>query len=188
MQRPLGLTLVELLVSLAIAATLLGLALPAMNSYFARQQATAALNHLIGAVQFARAAAITMRNTVTICPMATAGACGPRDTWHNGAMVFVDNDRDGRRGAGEVVLRVLPALPEGSRVYWRSFRNRSYLSFTATGLTQWQNGSLRYCPPGDDPTLVREIIINPQGRVRRAPDRNGDGIVEDANGQPVSCP
>jgi type IV fimbrial biogenesis protein FimT len=189
MRRPsLGLTLVELLVVLAIAATLVGLMLPAMETYVTREHAAAALNQLIGAVQFARTAAITMRRTVTLCPAQDAQMCGPRDTWHSGAVIFVDSDRNGRRDDDETVLRTLPALPPGSRVYWRSFRNRAYLSFTPTGLTAWQNGSFRYCPPSEDPTLIREVIINPQGRLRRATDQDGDGVVEDATGKPVSCP
>jgi len=32
------------------------------------------------------------------------------------------------------------------------------------------------------------IILNAQGRVRVARDVDGDGIVEDAAGRPVSCP
>ena len=86
------------------------------------------------------------------------------------------------------MLRALPALARGSRVYWRSFRNRSYLSFTSTGLTAWQNGSFRYCPLSGDPSLIREVILNPAGRLRRATDHDGDGVVEDATGAPVSCP
>jgi hypothetical protein len=40
--------------------------------------------------------------------------CGRRDTCHNGAIIFIDADRNGAREDGEAVLRVLPALPRGS--------------------------------------------------------------------------
>jgi len=79
-------------------------------------------------------------------------------------------------------------LPDGARVYWRSFRNRSYLQINATGLTNWQNGHLLYCPANGDVHFARAVIINAQGRVRNAADSNGDGIVEDANGDPLVCP
>jgi type IV fimbrial biogenesis protein FimT len=188
MCRSLGVTIPELLVALAIVGVMTGFALPAFQGFVQQNRSAAALNQLIGAVQFARTAAITMRTTVTLCPGQDPQTCGPRDTWHNGAIIFVDNDRNGRRGNAETVLRTLPALPAGSRVYWRSFRNRSYLSFTSTGLTAWQNGSFRYCPPDNDPTLIREVILNPAGRLRRATDQDGDGVIEDATGEPVSCP
>ena len=177
-----------MLVALAIVGVMTGFALPAFQGFVEQNRAAAALNQLLGAVQFARTAAITMRRTVSLCPTDDALTCGPRDTWHNGAIIFVDSNRNGRRENGEIVLRALPALPLGSRVYWRSFRNRSYLSFTSTGLTAWQNGSFRYCPASNDPTLAREVILNPAGRLRRATDQDGDGVVEAATGEPVSCP
>jgi len=188
MCRSLGFTILEMLVALAIVGVMTGFALPAFQHFVQQNRSAAALNQLTGAVQFARTAAITMRSTVALCPAEDGRACGPRDTWHTGAIVFIDRDRNGRRENDEALLRVLPALAPGSRVYWRSFRNRSYLSFTSTGLTAWQNGSFRYCPPGNDPTLIREVIINPAGRLRRATDQDGDGVVEDATGEPVSCP
>lgn len=183
-----GLTIVELLVGLAVVAALCALALPAMRQFVETQRATAAVNQLIGTVQFARSAAVTASATVTLCPSGDGARCGTRDAWHAGSLVFEDLDGDGRRGQRERVLRHFPALPPGSRVYWKSFRNRSYLSFTPTGLTAWQNGHFRYCPHDADPRHIREIVINPQGRVRRAGDRDGDGVVEDTEGRPVRCP
>jgi hypothetical protein len=32
------------------------------------------------------------------------------------------------------------------------------------------------------------VILNAQGRLRPAGDRDGDGIAEDAEGNPVHCP
>jgi type IV fimbrial biogenesis protein FimT len=183
-----GFTLIELVVALAVAGVLIGLAIPAMRTFVESQRSTAAINQLIGTVQFARSAALTASGTASLCPSANGVDCGARDAWHVGAIVFDDRNRNGRRDTDEAVLRGFPSLPEGSRAYWRSFRNRSYLSFTGSGVTAWQNGHFRYCPGSDDPRLIREIVINPQGRVRRAPDRNRDGIVEDTAGRPVTCP
>jgi len=182
-----GVTLIELLAALALASVLMALALPPMQALQARQRATATLNHLIGGVQFARHAAIALRVPVSFCPSADATSCGSRDTWHLGALVFLDPNRNGTREAEEALLRVLPSIPADGRVTWRSFRNRSYLTFEPRGFTSWQNGTFRYCPPDDDPSLIRAFIINPQGRVRRAPDADGDGIVEDASGRPMTC-
>jgi hypothetical protein len=47
------------------------------------------------------------------------------------------------------------------------------------------NGSVLYCLPSNDPTL---LIINPQGRIRRATEVNDDGIVDDARGRSVTSP
>ena len=105
-----------------------------------------------------------------------------------GTLIFIDRNRDGRRDPDEPVLRWLPGLDSGGRIYWRSFRNRSYLQFNPSGLTNWQNGNLLYCPRNGDAHFAREVIINAAARPRKAPDLNHDDIPEDANGQPVRCP
>jgi type IV fimbrial biogenesis protein FimT len=183
-----GITTSELMVTLAIAGILAGTALPAMTRFHQQQQSTVVLNQLIGAVQFTRHAAITHRAPVTLCPSADAAYCAARDHWHEGAIAFVDENANGRRDPGERLLRVFGPLPSGTRVYWRSFRNRSYLQMMPTGMTNWQNGSFLYCPADGDARHARSLIVNAQGRVRTARDLTGDGIANDAAGQPLACP
>ncbi len=180
--------MIELLVALAISGILLALAIPGFNRFSYRYQSSAAINQLIGAIQYTRSAAVTHRTTVTLCPSASGISCGRRNDWHLGAIAFSDDDRNGRLDGNNVLLRGFPALLPGHRVYWRSFRNRSYLQINSRGLTNWQNGNLLYCPPDDDLNMARLLIINAQGRVRQAPDSNGDGVVENARGKPIVCP
>ena len=180
-------TLIELLVTLAVAAILMSAALVSASHWIEQGRASAAINQMLGAVQFTRHAAVTYRTTATLCP-ADGLKCGRRNDWHNGALMFLDRNVNGRVDGEDVVLRQLPRLRSGARIYWRSFRNRSYLSIKPSGLTDWQNGHLLYCPPSRDPLYAREVIINAQARVRHARDTDGDGIVEDARGRPVSCP
>ncbi len=182
-----GFTLIELMITAAVAALLLGFGLPSFARLLADQRGAAALNQMIGAVAFARAEAIVRQQVMTLCP-ARAGVCLGRQQWHQGAMAFADDDGDGRLDPGERVGRVFPALHDGAHIYWRSFRSRSYLQFRPRGYTRWQNGSLLYCPPDNDPTLARLAIVNAAGRIRVARDRDGDGIVENAGGDDVTCP
>jgi len=188
MTRMSGATLIELLVALAVIGVTVGLAIPGFLNFTEQNRSAAVLNQLVGAMQTARHAAITLRTAVTLCPGSPATGCGAKDSWHQGALVFADRNGNGRVDTGEDILRSFPPLPNGTRVYWRSFRNRSYLQITATGLTNWQNGHFLYCPASRDARFARAVIINAQGRVRKAADRNGDGVVEDVNGDPVACP
>jgi len=182
-----GLTLVELLVTLVIAGILLRMAAPAFSDLTAASRSTAALNQLIGAVNLARSTAVTHYGTVTLCPGA-GQACFARDQWHRGALLFLDRNGNGRLEADDPILGRLPPFDDGGRVYWRSFRNRAYLQFQARGYTAWQNAYFLYCPASRDPRGARMVVLNAQGRIRVARDRNGDGVVEDAAGRPVSCP
>ena len=182
-----GLTLIELLVTLAVGGVLLSWATSNGSHLILERRASAALNQALGAVQFTRHAAVTHRATASLCPSA-GGGCGLRDTWHEGSLVFLDRDGDGRVDAEDVPLRRLPSLAEDDRIYWRSFRNRRHLSFLPSGLTDWQSGNFTYCPAGGDLRYARQAILNAQGRARLARDTDGDGIREDASGRDLRCP
>ncbi|MBV1907629.1 MAG: GspH/FimT family pseudopilin [Pseudomonadales bacterium] len=166
------------------------MAAPSFNNFLQNQASTAAVNQLIGSVHFTRHAAITLHNTVTLCPASNSNrfVCGRRNHWQYGALAFLDTNNSGSVDNNETVIKRFPALQVGSATYWRSFRNRSFLQINARGLTNWQNGNILYCPPGDDPQYARQIIINVAARVRLARDTNRDGVVEDARGRPISCP
>ncbi len=181
-----GWTLLELLVTVTVAALAIALALPAFDELLARQRGAAAMNQLVGAVHLARAEAILQRGTVTLCP--GADECLGRDDWHLGARVFRDENGNGRQDGADPLIAALPALRAGERIYWRAFRNRGYLQFQPRGYTQWQNGSFLYCAPGGEPRYARMIIVNAQGRVRVARDHDGNGVVENASGRNVDCP
>ncbi len=190
-----GLTLVELLTTLAVAGILVASASGGAGHLVEQHRASAAVNQMLGAVRFARHAAVTHRAFATLCPAEGAQPggpsqhdCGRRNTWHNGALVFLDRNANGRFDGEDVLLRRVPRLREGDRFYWRSFRNRTYLMIRPNGLTDWQNGNLLYCPENGDPTYARQIVVNAQARVRHARDSDGDGIVEDSRGRPVACP
>jgi type IV fimbrial biogenesis protein FimT len=175
-----GFTVTELLVTLAVAAVAVGLAAPAYQRLADSQRSAAAVN-------LARSEAIVRNHAVTMCP-GSAGVCLGRDQWQAGALIFLDGNGNGQIDAGDRVLTALPPLPNGARVYWRSFRNRSYLQFHPRGYTRWQNGSLLYCPPNQDPALARLVIVNVAGRTRLATDDDGDGVVNRPGGDNVRCP
>lgn len=180
-----GLTLSELLTTLVVAALLAGAAVPTMSALTTRTKADAALEQMSGAIRFTRYQAIIRRTNATLCP-GRETACGRRDSWHEGAMVFADPNANGVRDAGEEVLQRLPPL-QGLRVRWRSFRNRKSLSMRPDGTTDWQPGNMVVCPVDGEAEHARQLIVNAQGRVRFSRDEDGDGVVEDARGRPVSC-
>lgn len=181
-----GMTIAELTTTLAIATVLAGTAAPGMSRLITTNQADVAIEQMRSAVQFARQAAITQRMTVTLCP-GSGATCGRRDSWHEGALTFVDRNENSQRDSGEPLMHRIAPLPTGYRLRWSSFRNRKSLSMKPTGLTDWQNGNMLLCPPDGDAKQARMLIVSAHGRVRLARDSDGDGIVERANGNPVTC-
>ncbi len=181
-----GYSIFEALISLCVASILIGLALPKLGELVSRQRAVAAVNQIIGAVAATRHAAVKHRTTATLCP-AEAGVCAGAHSWHLGAMIFKDANANGTREADELILAQLPRMRRGERVYWRSFRNKTYLQFSPNGWTDWQNGSFQYCPADADARISKAVIINAQGRAAVSRDTDGDGIDESAAGTPLSC-
>src|SRR4030095_13721420 len=109
MSRSRGISLVELLVTLAARSALLVLAVPGMSGFIEQERSTAAINATIGAVQFARHAAMSLRSTVVVCPKPPSGSgCGNHDDWHRGVSVFADRNRSRTLDPNDDVLRELP--------------------------------------------------------------------------------
>lgn len=170
---------------LGIVAIMAATAMPSMLELIERTRATSTINALMGAIQFTRHSAVTFGSPVTLCPSSDGTSCARN--WQHGAIVFVDFGRAGRVDSTDRVLRRFGPFPKGATIRWRSFGNRRYLQMTPRGFTRHQPGHFQYCPPTADPRFARQVIVNWQGRARMAPDRNGDGIREDARGRPLRC-
>ncbi|MEM8766845.1 MAG: GspH/FimT family pseudopilin [Pseudomonadota bacterium] len=181
-----GWSLLELLLTLTIAAILSGLAYPNFNAFVARTQTTTRINDLITLIRFARHAAVTEQRWVGLCP-AVGDRCTGSASWETGIMVFADGNRDGERQPGEALLAYQPALGAGERLQWRAFRSRNYLQFRPRGYTNWQNGTFLYCPADGDVRYAKGLILNIQGRTALTRDADGDGVDERANGTPIRC-
>lgn len=181
-----GFSLLEGLIALTIMATLAATGGPAFSRLLAEQQATAAINQLAGTIHQARYLAVVHRHPTVLCP-ANKLRCAARHQWHLGAILFADHNADGARQPSEPLLAKFAPLPTGDRVFWRSFRNRSYLRFQPDGMTDWQNGTFTYCPANGDLSLARALIVNTAGRIAMSRDANGDRLHEDARGNPLRC-
>ena len=171
---------------MVIAAVLAGMAYPAFSDLIDRVHATSRVNDLVGIIRFARHAAISGGRWVTLCP-ANNEVCTNTSDWQSGIMVFEDRNRDGARQTAEPVLGYLAGFDDGEQLRWRSFRRRNFLTFRSEGYTNWQNGSFHYCPASGDPRYGKVLIVNIQGRTAPSVDADGDGIDEQANGNPLTC-
>jgi type IV fimbrial biogenesis protein FimT len=180
-----GISLIEVLVVLAIAAIMIGAAAPSFRGFSERNQAAHAMNWIIRAVRFTRQAAIIHGATTTLCPSLDGEHCGGK--WHDGVLIFTDRNSNRKLDQGDHRLLRLPYPYQGSTIKWRSFGNRQFLQIRSTGYTNFQNGNFVYCNATREPRYSRQVVVNLQGRVRKSYDTNNDGIVEDRNGDPLRC-
>ena len=90
MQR--GYSLLELVITLAVAGLLATVAVPAAEHLVDNARANTAINDLARAIALARSAALTYQRRVKLCP-GTSNACGTRNSWGSIATVISPSKR-----------------------------------------------------------------------------------------------
>jgi type IV fimbrial biogenesis protein FimT len=145
-----GFTIVELMVSLAVAAILLGLAVPAFNDFVRQRTLSAQVNDFVLAVTYARSEAIRRGGLVSV--RAAAPAAG--NEWGGGYCVVVgtSGDCDGD------VLRRFEATNGATLGGAGGLAGVAILSFNARGLlTLGAAGSVRLCSAVTNPDRAVNI-------------------------------
>jgi len=179
-----GMTLVELLTAFALLAILLGIGVPGIGHLVEGTRAGSSMMELHALLGFARQSAIAMNREVTLCGTASGSRC--TNAWQGyPTLVFVDANRNRSADPGERILLV-SELTRAGRIRWSASGNRNYLRYRPDGGVA-EFGSFTYCPASGDPHQARQLILAATGRPRAATDRDGDGIVEDRNGNPLDC-
>jgi type IV fimbrial biogenesis protein FimT len=173
MPRCPGITLPELLCACAITAVLGGLALPGASRWLADASAERTFHRLTAALALARTLAVTERRPVVLCPLDVRGVCD--GDWSRGFALFVDSGRQARLAPEQQPLRVFAGSDE--RVLLRAFGTRRYFRFLPNGQTDWQNGRFVVCPRSAGAS-VRVLVVNVQGRARRAHASPRDQVCE----------
>lgn len=112
--RQQGLTLVELMVTLAVAIILIAVGMPLFTGLAGSNRATTQANSLVSALKLARSEAVKRADSVTVCSN-DGGACGGAGDWANGWLVHTDVNDSGGFDAGDV-LRTWDALAASSSV------------------------------------------------------------------------
>jgi type IV fimbrial biogenesis protein FimT len=103
----LGVTMIELLVVITIAAILMSIGVPSYKYVTTSNRVANEINALLADMQFARYEAVKEGLTVQVCPAAaTATTCAASATWSNGWIVLSNAAATG--GTAIVLRRQLP--------------------------------------------------------------------------------
>jgi len=103
--REAGFNLLELLITMSVAAILLTIAVPSFQYVTNSNRIAGEVNGLVGDLQFARAEAIKEGRTVTVCVSVDHATCANSSAWQSGWIVFSDPTNVGVVDAGETILR-----------------------------------------------------------------------------------
>lgn len=164
-----GFSLAELLVALAIAALLAGLALPGYGDWIASKELMNEARQLADNMNRARAEAIKSGMRVNLCQTGGGPACIPVGTWDRGWILFMDTNGNGEVDDGEPVLWTGDAAPPGVTVAANG-PLKHYVSYTSLGHARMLNGALQMgtftvCRKG---RKAVDVVLAHSGRVRIA--------------------
>lgn len=142
MSKQRGLTLVELMIVLSIAAILVTLAAPSLTAFTKSSAITSGVNSFMADLRFARSEAIRLGGKVIMCrsnaPESATPACGTGtgpggNGWVSGWIIFHDLDDSGTRTTGDVVLRVQSPITTINSIVELGSSSSTKFRLTATG-------------------------------------------------------
>jgi type IV fimbrial biogenesis protein FimT len=156
-----GLSLVELVMALTVAAIALSASLPLFADLRAGIQLRADLNHWMSVLAQARIRAVERGRPVVACP-AAGERCEATLFWHNGWILFEDTDQDGQRGSDEPLLL---STPPSTEVRIGSSSGRQRIRYRPDGSSEGSNVTVTFCDRrGAD--KARTIVLSNAGRAR----------------------
>lgn len=155
-----GFTLLELLVALAIAGVLFGVAVPSMNTLLTTMRVHGASHQLTAEFALARALAISRNTPVTACP-SDGQRCLAGSDWSDGWIVFTDPGRRNQPDSPDAIVSHHQARRDGIRIH--STQGRPRLRYLPTGMSGGSNLTVSICNAN---RLHARIIVNNAGRTR----------------------
>ena len=155
-----GFTLIELMVTIAVLAILLSIAIPSYQDMVRSNRIVGQANHVITALNYARSEAVKRGIPATVCSSNGGTSCAGSKTWSTGWLVFADANANGTVDTGEALLRVWPAISGGNTL---NAGAKNFITFTATGYATGFADTFRLCDTRGT-AAARSIVINDMGR------------------------
>jgi len=121
-----GFTFLELIITIAIAAILMGIAIPSFQSLISSTRIYSQTRTLFNTLVMTRSRAITSGYRTILCPTVDGEQCNNDNKWHHRLIIFEDRNSNGKRDlASEPIVHTTEAA-EQLNIYSGS-------SYTSTG-------------------------------------------------------
>ena len=163
-----GFTLIELIVTIAIAAILIGVAVPSFMELIRDNQTATQSTRFIADLNLARSEAVKRGINVFVCKSSDQATCTNGSNWESGWLVIADADRDAGFDAGPILhvnqgldtnFTLRPAV--GNFSNWIRYDSNGAASGDGAG----NDETFRLCRPDSDAAQSRRIDIVATGRV-----------------------
>jgi type IV fimbrial biogenesis protein FimT len=173
--RASGFTLIELMVTLTVAAILLGIAVPAFRASLMNDRLLTQASQLSTALYLGRAEAVKQDTPVLVCASADGATCSGAGTWETGWIVL------STAPGTTAPVQSVPSLSTGTTL--RATGGASQVSFQSTGtMNAAASIGFKLCDSRGG-TYARYLQVNVTGNVVAAPK-----VGFDLNNVALACP
>lgn len=162
MRRLRGFTLIELMITLALAAIILTLGVPSFRDIILNNRAATQSNELVTAMNVARSEAVRRGARVSVCPSNDQATCTGGTDWAIGWIVFLDgaaNDLAAPVVVGQPIRVWAPIAGGATLTGPLNVRYRPLGDVVAPGVLQHRR-------PGCSGDQGRNIVVNAAGQAR----------------------
>ena len=165
-----GFSLVELIVTVAIAAIVVSVGIPSLQSSMRDNRQSTAINELSSALQMARSSAISRRERVTVCKSPDGLNCVAASDWTQGWIVFADPNNPNVRDNAEEILHVHSAV-RGNVTISGNATVADRVAFQPQGMLAGVPGTITHCDPRGN-NHATGLVISRGGQIRFEGDGN----------------
>lgn len=167
MEKSKGISVTEMLITLAVLAILASIAIPNYHQMMARMESYMLERELRQILNYSKYSAVAEYRRIAICPTTDYKRCANQRDWSKGIMIFYDEKNRNRVfDAEEALLYTHKLNLKYGTLQWRGFGVAGNIIFhdRHTNLSG-SNGSFYYCNPHKQ-QLNKRIIVNPAGFIR----------------------
>jgi type IV fimbrial biogenesis protein FimT len=161
----------------AAVASALGISAVGMNGLVQDARMTAAVNQLMGHLSLARSEAIKRNAMVVLCKSNNGASCSGDAVWHEGWIVFADDNDNHDVDAGETVIHVQQKLGGNLRLRYGETGKYGYVRYSPTG-EAWPGATFSFCD-ARGARNAKGVIVYWSGRPRFS--------TKTSEGKPLRC-
>jgi len=129
-----GFSLIELMITIAIAGVLTAVAAPSMSRMFKANRLQSEASSFVGDLMMARTEAVKRGQNMSVCVSSDGANCVAANTWHSGWIVFVDTAGNCTASSSTPVLRVRKTF-SGTDTFTASSSSKTCVTFNREGFT-----------------------------------------------------
>lgn len=180
---PKGFTLIELMITIAVAAIVMTVAIPSLSYFTVKLRIDNEMSQLRRLVLSARSNAVSLEENTIICPLSNTGECTA--DWNNEITAFADIDNNGEyTAAADTILKIKRETGYDDTL---TYAGQSSIAFAPTGRLSTNESTFIYCPKAEN-KLARALVLFPSGRSYLTSDEDDNGRDNLRNAGDVVCP